>query len=94
MVQTPNDSVCHSASSVSSGAVERPVLKQLFSSHCFVLRQHLLGFTAAASCLTGALDSDLDDSCQTRKNTNWPPPRTIRLAQKIERFEKYCWSAS
>lgn len=38
----------------------------------------------AACCLTGALDSDLDDSFQTRKNTNWPPPSIIRLAQKSE----------
>lgn len=56
MVQTPNDSVCRSASLVSSGALARPLLKQLSGSHCFVLRQHLLGFMTAASCLTGALD--------------------------------------
>ena len=84
MIHTPNASVCRSALSISSGTLERPVLKQLSTSHYSVFSQRFFNIMTATCCLTGALDSDLDDSFQTRKNTNWPPPRIIRVAQKSD----------
>lgn len=84
MICTPNTPVCCSTLSLSWGTLARPVLKLLSTSCHSAFSQHFLNSMTAACSLTGALDSDLDDSFQTRKNTNWPPPRIIRLAQKSE----------
>lgn len=84
MVFTPNASVCCSSLSLCLETLERPLLKQLSASRDFAFSSYFFNIMTAACCLTGALDSDLDGSFQTRKNKNWPPPRIIRLASKSE----------
>lgn len=78
--QTPLSAVplCHSLQGLSRGqhCSSSPLATILHSC------QHFSDIMTAACCLTGALDTDLDDSFQTRKNTNWPAPRIVRLAQK------------